>query len=458
MSQRSAPVQFGQLLNPLDTALSCVDRSIRAMDYPGFETQMLVWLAGQVDAEQLRVGHDRLAVRYPVITSRLVEPVNGRRPYWRFQPAEMPVLTEIALPGSDPREVIHCAEELFSTPHDPAACAPLRFYLLRRQGGGDVLLLQYNHPLMDNSAAGLLLREWEELSRPGEERELQTHLESPRLVRQRLRRASRGDRRAGITSAVKAQRDSTRGGVAVVGKGARHGSGVARLRLAMRVIDEEQTRAIQAATNRLGTLPSLSMTILASTFRAMHHFGSERDDGARNYVAGIGLDMHVGRRKEPQLQNLLTIVPIVARSEELSDARELIRMLNAQLRNRLVSKVDLGYMALTAIFQRRPQHLRMIVEHTLRRGYSLWYAYFGSLDFLGRQLWGSDIEKVCLVGPTWAPMGFSLLANQFQGQLFLQATYDPELVSEPLADELLDKIVAELREIAGQERQADAGR
>jgi hypothetical protein len=53
LSADKASIAKGQPLNPLDSALCCVDRSIRGMGYPGFETQMLVCYR-QVDAGRLR--------------------------------------------------------------------------------------------------------------------------------------------------------------------------------------------------------------------------------------------------------------------------------------------------------------------------------------------------------------------------------------------------------------------
>jgi hypothetical protein len=111
-------------------------------------------------------------------------------------------------------------------------------------------------------------------------------------------------------------------------------------------------------------------------------------------------------------------------------------------------KVDWGVLRLANAFHRKPRHIRWVVEHLLRWTYSLWYAYFGSLNSVGRQFCGIDIEKVCYVGPTWSPLGVSLLANQFQGRLHFQATYDSDLVAEPLAQAFLDAILADLREFA----------
>jgi len=58
------------------------------------------------------------------------------------------------------------------------------------------------------------------------------------------------------------------------------------------------------------------------------------------------------------------------------------------------------------------------------------------------------VEQIYYVGPAWSPIGLSLLANQYRGRLLLQATYDPELIAPPLADQVLDTISADLRAFA----------
>jgi hypothetical protein len=140
-------------------------------------------------------------------------------------------------------------------------------------------------------------------------------------------------------------------------------------------------------------------------------------------------------------------VPIFARRGELGSQADLIRMLSQQMRERVESKIDVGVLSLVRTFQRRPKHLRMVLEHLIRRGHSLWYAYFGATDLRGGMLLGREVETIRYIGPTWAPMGISLLANQFRGRLLFQATYDPELVPDEMADRFLDTVWADLRNL-----------
>jgi len=441
-----------QPLNPLDRALRTVDQVIRELGYPGFETQMIVWLAGRVDAAKLRRTITRLGRHHPVITGRLVEAgPDSDAPHWQFRPDAPAALEELELPTNDRSAVTSCAEALLSTPCDPASFAPLRFYLLHRPAGRDVLLLQYNHVLMENRSAHQLLRELDRLFSDSANCDGESYGQPTDLFRRRLKRVSAAERRVATLRAIEVQRTALRGGVAILGKGAKHSTSGAKLKIATRELEAPETRAITTATVRLCGLPSLSMAILACTFRAMEALDQVQRSAGRNYVAGIGLDMGVGGQESVRLQNLLSVVPIIARSGELANQQALIQLLSRQMRDRLESKIDLGILNLVAIFQRRPQHIQMVLEHLLRCGFSLWYAYFGSADFRSEELFGQEVKKVCYVGPTWLPMGISLLANQFRGRLLFQATYDPDVISESLANDFLDRVMADLLALSSVE-------
>jgi hypothetical protein len=410
---------------------------------------MLVWLTGRIDVQRLRLGIGRLARRRPTITARLVEESGGKaaRAYWQLRPDAESPLDVVDLPTDEPEQVVACAERLQSIPHDPAQCNPLRFHLLRRPGGRDVLLLQYNHVLMDNRATVLLLQELDQLCRSEGIPDDGPIIEPRDLVPRRLRRVSHAERRRAALAAIELQGHALRGRAAILGTGEEDKPRCVNLRIVTRTIDPDLTRAIQRRGVELCGLPSVSMTILACAFRALRELGPETRNADRNYVAGIGLDLGVRGNGQAILQNLLSVVPITAQPGDLADRDGLVRALSRQMRDRLDSKVDLGVLRLARVFERRPRHVRWVLEHMLRWSYSLWYAYFGALDAV-RQLCGVPVEQIYYVGPTWSPIGLSLLANQYGGQTFLQATYDPELIAPPLAGQVLDAITADLQAFA----------
>jgi hypothetical protein len=114
------------------------------------------------------------------------------------------------------------------------------------------------------------------------------------------------------------------------------------------------------------------------------------------------------------------------------------------LRDQLASEVDLGLLQLMRVLARRPHQMDWAVDHCLAHGFSLWYAYFGSLDEIGREFLGVPIENASYIGPCWSPIGVTLLAQEFQGRLGLQLTYLPELVSDEDANRFLARTCADL--------------
>lgn len=441
----SRPVSGCRPLNPIDVAMHSVDRTIRGMGYSGFETQLLVWLAGRVEVSTLRQAIARLGKLYGAVNSRLMEQREGRSPAgWQVQPDENAELQEIDLPSSNPATVLTRAAELLSTSLELENNPPIRFYLIHRGDGGDVLLLQYNHVLMDNSGLGLVVREIDRLSRhPGGSDEA-PHEEPKWVVNKYLRQFSHAHRREAARETFDLNRRVLQGPAATLNGGNEVFFRGAKLGVASREIDRERTRGVQAHLARWGGVPSLSMAILASAFRAIGRLGPGEQNVGRNFVAGIGLDLGLRSGRSPSFQNLMSVVPLSACAEDLENREDLVCILSNQLRARLETKCDLGIVRFAAGFSRRPRHIDWVIQHLLRRSYSLWYAYFGSLDLIGNRLCGVEINKAFFFGPTWSPIGISLLANQFHGCLFLQATYDPQLVPEQLANQFLDFVLGDL--------------
>src|SRR5262249_1736020 len=148
---------------------------------------------------------------------------------------------------------------------------------------------------------------------------------------------------------------------------------------------------------------SLSMVLLASVFRTIGQLTHSPDVKNGHFVAGIGVDLGLRSRRELTLQNLMSLVPVRARPEDLHERSALVRMLSRQFRERLENDVDLGVIRMVALFGRRPRQARWGLDLFLRYGFSLWYAYFGTLDVGGDQFCGIPIEDVFFTSPPWSP-------------------------------------------------------
>ena len=140
----------------------------------------------------------------------------------------------------------------------------------------------------------------------------------------------------------------------------------------------------------------------------------------------------------------MSVVPIGVHRDDLGDRDRLLRMLNDQMRQRLAEDIDLGYLRLSSVFSRRPRHIYWAIQYLLHSGYSLWFAYFGSLDAAGSNLCGATIENITYTGPVWSSIGLNFLVSQYQNRLTMQVTYDPHIVPPPLANEFLDFVQADL--------------
>src|SRR5262249_51449819 len=161
-------------------------------------------------------------------------------------------------------------------------------------------------------------------------------------------------------------------------------------------------------------VPSLSMAVLASAFRAVARLAGPAAKGG--YVnAGIGMDLGIPRVNGPALHNLATLVPLRAERADLAERHALVDLLTQQLRSHLADRIDLGILEHAAVFGRRQRQGRWLIELMLRYCLSLWYGAFSPPRGLGRELFGVPIETVFSAGPAWAPVGLTLLVNQFQG-------------------------------------------
>jgi hypothetical protein len=430
----------------MDRGMLAVNRALRGMGCPEFSTQALVWLSGRAEVERVRAAVARLARRYPVLTARLAEA--GRNgPHWTCRPdAECP-LHEADVDSAKPEAVLDYAGRLLSTPGDLASADPIRFDLLHLSDGRDVFLMQYSHALMDNGDAVPLLREIDRLSEAdGAER---PHPEAPDLLSEHLRRFPRWRRLKAALRTLDVRFRGLRGRPAALGQEPEGRATPVRFRVAARRLDRPEARALEQRVIRTCGVPSLSMALLGSVFRALEKCKPDGSGAGRNLVAGIGVDLGPPGVTRPVFQTLASVVPVFARPEDLADREALVRTLHRQFRHRLENAADLGTVQLASLFQRPGAFLgRRFADWSVRRllrgGYSLWYAYFGSLDAVGERFCGTPVGEVYYCASTWPPMGLTLLVNRFRGNLFFQATYVPESAPEPLVNAFLDSLLGDL--------------
>jgi hypothetical protein len=434
---RSADQRQAEPLNPVDCAMLSVDRFLRAVGHPGFETQMVLWLGGRLDVDRLQQAIARLAAEHPLLTARLHDTPS---PHWQLAQAGGGSLREVQLESPDDQAVLEHLAQGLSQPADPRHTDPLRYSLLHRPDGRDVLVLQYNHTLLDNRATVALVRHLDRMASgngPADGRS------APGNIWQVLRKHDRTKRRAAAKRAVDVWWQSIRGSAAMLRRPPPAPQRLTKVKIAVRRLSAEQSRAFHQWVLKTCGMPTVSMALLASVFRVMDRLSDDRRKGTA-WIAGLGVDLGLRRPGSLMLHNLMSIMPMRADREQLGDRGQLARDLSRQMRSHLENEIDLGTLQLIAVNSRRAQRMRWIIDGCMTWAFSMWYSYFGNLDGAGDRLLDVPIEGIDYIGPCWSPLGITLLASQFHGRLALQASYLPEVISAELAEQLLDGIVDEI--------------
>jgi hypothetical protein len=431
-----------QPLNAADRAMLVVDRTLRDLGQAGFETQTLVWLNGPLDVARLWQVLQRFAAAHPVVNARLALEAALGRPAWDCASEARWPLEETVLSSADPQAVLDHAGHLMSQASDLGSAPPLRVHLLHRPDRRDVFLLQYNHTLMDHSAVARVLRELDRLWR-NPEADATAPPPSGDPIMAYLRRFPAAERRQRARAYV-ADLQPLRHGAVRLGSAGHSSNHAGPLRLVARRLDATTTAAVQSRVQALGGMPSLSMTILASAFRAVRRLTGPQQGRTDIFHAGIGVDLGLRGRGGPLLGNLTSLVSILAGASDLAERDALARLLSGQLRRRIAEGADLGMLRLATAFGRLPRQAHWIVDTWLRYAFSLWYAYFGPLD-PGTQFCGADVNCAYSAGPCWPAIGITLLVNQFRGRLQFQVTYAADTVTQALAQEFLDLVIADIQ-------------
>jgi hypothetical protein len=431
----------------MDRSMLGVNRALLGIGWPEFSTQALVWLAGRVEAPRLRSAVARLSQRHPILTSRLVE--SGRqKPYWSARKGAACALHEAGLDSDKPEAVLDFAANRLAEPGPVTAADPIRFDLLHRPDGRDVLVMQYSHALMDNGDAIPLLRELDQLYGSSTWAAEQPRPAPPDLLSEHLRRFPRGRRVKAALRTLDVRFRKLRRPPITLGKDLAAPPKPLEYRIATRRIERAAARAFELHVIRTCGMPSLSMALLGSVFRALGKWAPANQRG--NLIAGIGVDLGTTGLARPVFQTLASVVPVFVRPGELADRERLMRGLHQQFRHQLENAADLGTVQLANFLQQPGSLLRQrfanwSVRRLLRKAYSLWYAYFGSLDALGERFCGAPVEEVRYCASAWPPMGLTLLVNRFRGDLLFQATYAPASVPEALVTAFLDTLLTDLQ-------------
>ena len=422
----------GHRLNASDRFMLVIDRAVRALGGPGFDTLTFLLLDGRADRDRLRRGLAALNAAHPVVTARLV--LHG--PAWVMCPgADLP-LREADLPTADRQGVLDFAAGQLTAETDPTCVDPMRFHLLHLPDGRDVFLAQYSHVLLDHSRAVAALRRIDDPAAPvapapGRWRDpVRGHLRQfPPAVRRRA------------AQAVRDFRAEQRGGA--VRLGAAGPPGPRSYAILQRVLSAEETRAVEARARAVTGVPNLSMALLASAFRGVDRLAPDGPGRGAFCQAGIALDLGLRAGAADRLENLATLVPVRVPCAEVGGRDDFLRLLAGRFRARLSARTDVGMLKVISGLGRQRSRAAWVMDALMRYCLCFWYGYLGT-PAVGPAFAGAGVLDVFSAGPTWPSVGVTLLANQSAGRLHFQLTHIPESVPASLAAAFLDFVAADL--------------
>jgi hypothetical protein len=423
-------------LNAADRFMLLVDRTIRGLGGPGFETLTFVRLDGRADRAHLRRGLAGLNRAAPTVTARLRPDASN----WDLRPDAKPTFEEIEFSTADPQALLDYAGRLLGTETDPGRVDPMRFQLLHLPDG-DVFLARYSHVLLDHNHAIGAIRRIDELGAPDAIALPPAPVVWRDPVWAQLRQFPRALRKRAARDAGEL-RKSMRGGALKLGRPLPAGAS-ATYSILQRSLTAEQTRAVETRVRGATGVPNLSMALLSSAFLGIDRLTANQPNRGTYYQAGIALDLGLRNRPLDILENLATLIPLRVPVTDATDRDALTRLLARQLLDHLTARTDIGILQHVAALGRTPSRAQWVIDLLMRYCVCFWYGYLGPLR-MGPTFCGAPVADVFSAGPTWPAVGVTLLANQFAGRLHMQLTHVPQSVPHATASAYLDGIVGDL--------------
>ncbi|MDX1661651.1 MAG: hypothetical protein R3326_07660 [Gemmatimonadota bacterium] len=432
-----------RVLNRMDRAVLVTDRFLSSIGHPGMQCQVQVWFADRISESRLRRAVQGIVEAHPVVTGRLVPTSRLADAHWRF-PVEGPEPLRVEeLEDDDDRAVQARAASAFA-PIDLEVEPPLRLSLLRRPSQGDVLLLHFSHVLMDGKAPELLLAEMGGIDRgepapspaPGGSDELTDWYRDHSLGR-RLR--------AGLRHAVRNYRVARPGRAGhpvrmAMPEAPRWGRGEVRIR--GRSPGPELSSRIRRRARETVGFEHLIPVLLASLWRAVDRTCAwdRRPEAPFRAVLPISLRPSA-TRPVPPVCNLSSYVGVSATRPELADRAELCQTIASRFRDRLRDGAEIGGVQSLRWLGRRDDRIRRAVVDRGWRLSTMAFAYHGRDSRLSGEMFGSRVERFYNLVPA---MSVPTLSVTDLNGLHLGLTYTPDLLTDEVADELLDAFVDDL--------------
>ncbi|HWL94168.1 MAG TPA: hypothetical protein VNT79_11610 [Phycisphaerae bacterium] len=453
----------GQWLNAADRLMLVAHEGLRRFGHPGFQCQTHVWLDGRLDVAGFIEALAALRLAYPVVVSRIARDDRGR-PYWRFEADRDVAFFEHDLAGGERGDVWAFAERMFETSMDLVRQDPIEFHLLHLPDGRDVLLMRFNHVLMDGkgpefalSEMGRMFAEAGKYADAEGRRPASADLRHGTLIPSAetadatsdemtayLRRHSRRKRFSSAMQVIRAQ-------IKLPTKAAMMTQGDNTIwvhkpfRILVREMDEARTKAAVERVRKLCGFANLAPALLASAFRAIREFSDKPIGRRTGFKTDVPLNLRAPGQIHPVFRNFMSFIQMSARPGELDDRDALTKSLNATMREQIRRGVDVGTVQMMSLIA---PHEKLLTRHLVERiksdPTSLAFGFLGPVLPGLETFCGQRVEWLYSLNTSNSPPGMVLQVNQFRGRMNLMLTYIDGKVPEALANQFAEFIMDDL--------------
>ena len=333
----TAPV----LLGGIDVFHLMNDRAMRARGLAGNHCLFVVELAGRLDLARLQARLDRAVAAVPELRWRLdAGPLGVGRPRWVVDPVRGAPTASLREVSGD-AELAARIEALLAVRVDGER--PWAFDLLRRPGGGDVVILRHFHALVDARGADRLVA-WlgsgdgdgpEDPPPPEERFEVSERPLAP--LDRDARLALAGAYRAHVLALGRTP-------ILSLASAARPGAAPGDPRVLRLELSPDETRVFDRRVRERARLSESSLMVIAATHLA-HRALRARGFAPPQHVipVPVSLDPKAGARR--LRGNPLTMLMLSLRAEELDDEPRAIARIAEQQRTAVRERLDLGMLA-----------------------------------------------------------------------------------------------------------------
>ncbi|MCQ8130391.1 hypothetical protein [Methylomonas rivi] len=426
MSQ-PAPIFF----NPADYFTYVLDQEIRDAGMPGGYCGFALHLAAEPDLDRLQQRLDILVERFPIASARIER--LGKRHVWR--PTGQRIVLERHQCETAADQAIEAQPiqlQIFNRPETQ----PLTLHWIARDSGG-ILLLNWNHPLLDARGAKILL-DFLGSERPD------SFKESASLIEAKLAQWSLWKK---LWLLLKAKRHNNQANSLDSCLPTQVEQGPQTLGLKLRCYDAEQSKHIAKLAQQHTGIAGRTLYYLGCFMRAMERVGPPA--AKAGYCIPYAFNLRRQNAPTPVFGNHVGCLFARATRQQVRDRKALFEHLLAQHKQVVRDELDFAYLPLMWLGQwlqpaKYAKFLRK--QHSGGELSSLWFSDVGDLSWAKNGFLGVPVTEMSMMCWMTLPPGLAMLVGQVNGRLTLSYNYLSPAVDEAWLEAVIARMDAELLE------------